>query len=242
MDKLDSNPNPKESYHPSILAAMKFARKKLNHYYSLTDLSAVYRIAMGKFKHFIYILNTHSMTVLHPALKLEYFCQHEWEEDWIDTALQLVQDEYTARYEKALPAEESPVATKPTPTNDFADFLDFSVATKVTHTSELDNFLRDPVEAVKDPLLWWYNKRLIYPNLSSMARDYLSIPPTSTAVERVFSQGRGLLQYTRNRLSPDTIRAYLCLGDWCRNGVVDISDLTAAIKEKKRKYIAIDED
>ncbi len=120
MDKLDSNPNPKESYHPSILAAMKFARKKLNHYYSLTDLSAVYRIAMGKFKHFIYILNTHSMTVLHPALKLEYFRQHEWEEDWIDTALQLVQDEYTARYEKALPAEESPVATKPTPTNDFA--------------------------------------------------------------------------------------------------------------------------
>lgn len=52
MDKLDTNANAqtKEPYHPSILAAMKFARKKLNHYYSLTDLSAVYRIAMGEFE------------------------------------------------------------------------------------------------------------------------------------------------------------------------------------------------
>jgi hypothetical protein len=51
MDKLEHNLNPhtKEAYHPSIQAAMKLARKKLNHYYSLTDLSEVYRIAMGKF-------------------------------------------------------------------------------------------------------------------------------------------------------------------------------------------------
>jgi len=178
--------------------------------------------------------------VLHPGLKLKYFQQNDWHKDWIAMALELVQDEYAAHYEQAAPAgEESPSTIGPTHANDFGNF---SVAARAVRESELDEFLRHPVEAVKDPLLWWYNKRLIYPNLSSMARDYLSIPPTSTAVERVFSQGRGLLQYTRNRLSPDTIRAYLCLGDWCRNGVVDISDLTAAIKEKKRKYIAIDED
>jgi hypothetical protein len=50
MDTLTNtlNPDTKEAYHPSILAAMKLARKKMDRYYSLTDDSAPYRIAMGK--------------------------------------------------------------------------------------------------------------------------------------------------------------------------------------------------
>jgi hypothetical protein len=50
MDKLDSNLNPrsKKQYHPSIGAAMRLAKKKLNRYYELTDLSSAYRIAMGR--------------------------------------------------------------------------------------------------------------------------------------------------------------------------------------------------
>ena len=104
--------------------------------------------------------------------------------------------------------------------------------------SELDEYLRHPVESIKDLLARWYNNRFIYPNLSRMALDYLSVPPTSTAVERVFSLGRGLLQYTRNRLSPASICAYLCLGDWCRNGLVSIDKLVAAVNDKKRKRAA----
>jgi hypothetical protein len=37
--------------------------------------------------------------VLHPGLKLEYFRQNGWEEDWIDIAEDLVYKEYAARYE-----------------------------------------------------------------------------------------------------------------------------------------------
>ena len=50
MDKLDNhlNPNMKKLYHPVIQAVMKLARKKINHYYSLTDLSSAYKIAMGE--------------------------------------------------------------------------------------------------------------------------------------------------------------------------------------------------
>jgi hypothetical protein len=49
MDRLHStlNPQTKKVYHPSIVVAMKLAQKKLNQYYSKTDLSSVYRIAMG---------------------------------------------------------------------------------------------------------------------------------------------------------------------------------------------------
>jgi hypothetical protein len=50
MDKLDNHLNPatNKPYDPAIQAAMKLARKKLNRYYSMTDLSSAYRIAMGK--------------------------------------------------------------------------------------------------------------------------------------------------------------------------------------------------
>ena len=49
MDKLDAGlqSNSKLNIHPAIKAAMKFAKAKLNRYYSLTDLSPCYRIAMG---------------------------------------------------------------------------------------------------------------------------------------------------------------------------------------------------
>jgi hypothetical protein len=49
MDRLHNTLNlqTKKEYHPSILIAMKLAQKKLDRYYSITDLSSVYRIAMG---------------------------------------------------------------------------------------------------------------------------------------------------------------------------------------------------
>jgi hypothetical protein len=50
MDRLDNHLNPamQKLYHPAIQAAMKLVRKKLNRYYSMTDVSLVYQIAMGK--------------------------------------------------------------------------------------------------------------------------------------------------------------------------------------------------
>jgi len=41
------NPHLKKPYHPAIKAAMKLAKAKMNRYYSITDRSAAYQIAMG---------------------------------------------------------------------------------------------------------------------------------------------------------------------------------------------------
>ncbi|KIM52767.1 hypothetical protein SCLCIDRAFT_140432 [Scleroderma citrinum Foug A] len=57
-------------FDPAIHAAIGLAKKTLNKYYSLTDSSKVYCIAM----------------ILHPCYKLEYFKQAKWNVDWIDTA------------------------------------------------------------------------------------------------------------------------------------------------------------
>jgi hypothetical protein len=49
MDILSNtlNPDADKPYHAAIIAAMTLAQKKMDRYYSLTDTSAVYRIAMG---------------------------------------------------------------------------------------------------------------------------------------------------------------------------------------------------
>ena len=126
--------------------------------------------------------------------------------------------------------------------------------------NELDEYLAVAVESVEDPLLWWWDNRHIYPILHRLALDYLSIPgeyrcpradatclnqvidhschlATSTAVERVFSQGRHLLPFTRNRLSAASTRALMCLGSWGRADLLHITDLVEAMgtRRKKRK-------
>ncbi|KIM54541.1 hypothetical protein SCLCIDRAFT_35225, partial [Scleroderma citrinum Foug A] len=65
----------------------------------------------------------------------------------------------------------------------------------------------------------------IYPRLARMAIDYLTIPATSVDVERLFSRGRVLLSHNRNRLSSQTTRALLCLGDWSCLGLVNSDDV-----------------
>ncbi|KAF5319133.1 hypothetical protein D9758_018622 [Tetrapyrgos nigripes] len=86
------------------------------------------------------------------------------------------------------------------------------------------------VEATKDVLGWWYEKRKKFPTLYRMALDYLTIPATSTDVERVFSRGRFLLPYVRNRLSADSTRALICLGQWSLMGLIHDEDVLAVAK------------
>ena len=66
---------------------------------------------------------------------------------------------------------------------------------------------------------------------------------TSTAVERVLSQGRQLLSFTQNRLRTSSIRAFLCLGLWGHNDLIFFKDVLAAVKAgSKRKREASDLD
>ena len=196
MDRLTEglDPQTKKCYHPGIVAALNLARRKMNRYYSLTDDSVVYRIAM----------------VLHPGMKLEYFRQHTWEADWIKQAETLLRDEYNLRYKnEAAATSQAPAAAADN--SSFFDFGNLSV-TAASRPCEVDEYLRSLVENVAELLVWWHNNRFVYPTLSRMALDYLCVPATLTAVESVFSQGRQILPFSRNRLSGTRIRAHLCLG------------------------------
>ena len=229
MDQITKglHPRTKKPFHCSIIAALTLAKNKMNRYYSLTDSSNTYRIAM----------------VLHPGMKLDYFRQAEWEAEWIEEAESLVREEYVSHYEnKDRPAQEEETDTSADTGTDFNDFSNLSVQS-AARRHEVDDYLHAPVEAVSEPLRWWTNNRFVYPYLHRMALDYLSIPATSTAVERVFSCGRHILPFTRNRLSASTIRAYLCLGSWCSKNLVGIPEIVSVIKGiDKRKFVEMDQD
>ncbi|TFY50417.1 hypothetical protein EVJ58_g11057, partial [Rhodofomes roseus] len=69
------------------------------------------------------------------------------------------------------------------------------------------------------------------PNLSRMAISYLTIPPTSVAVERLFSKGRIFISHLRNGLSAASIRALLCLNNWSVLGFIKDEDVMSVARE-----------
>ncbi|KIL55103.1 hypothetical protein M378DRAFT_91402 [Amanita muscaria Koide BX008] len=66
----------------AIWSALSIGKRTLNRYYSKTDYSETYRIAM----------------ILNPGYKLAYFRLAKWPEDWIKTAEALVRDNYNQKY------------------------------------------------------------------------------------------------------------------------------------------------
>ncbi|KAH9456555.1 hypothetical protein Pst134EB_012755 [Puccinia striiformis f. sp. tritici] len=65
-----------EKYPPALRNACRLGLKKTNKYYSLTDCSPLYRIAI----------------LLHPSLRDEYFKLANWEPNWIAEAIRLARN------------------------------------------------------------------------------------------------------------------------------------------------------
>ncbi|TDL14515.1 hypothetical protein BD410DRAFT_733965 [Rickenella mellea] len=71
-----------EALHPVVRAAMARGVEVLNRYYSKTDDSVMYRLAM----------------LLHPRYKTTYFTRQGWLTEWIDNAIALLREEYEKNY------------------------------------------------------------------------------------------------------------------------------------------------
>ena len=181
-DRLDDNSHD-EDLHPSIRQAVKLGKKILNKYYSKTDLSNAYRIAM----------------VMHPTHKLAYFKKAGWETAWIKTAEELVREEFQDHYAVPEDGDEdapanidasasskevpSPSSTQQllTTAQQSRNMFDNLISTKPTtsgddHDDEITTYLQTKTEHVDDPIAWWLGQRGAYPRLSRMALDYLVIP------------------------------------------------------------------
>ncbi|KDR68985.1 hypothetical protein GALMADRAFT_1352965 [Galerina marginata CBS 339.88] len=188
--------------HSAIRHALTLAKKALNRYYSLTDESEAYRMAM----------------VLHPQHQLDYFHRAGWMLEWIGTADTLVRDEFNQSYKnRALGGEDnndkngasSEKSGSENHTKESKNIFDNLLAYKHTSKSksvadELQLYLSTPTQNAAQPFLWWYEKRHAYPHLHRMALDYLSIPAQTT-------------------------RALPCLGSWSLAGLVRDEDGKAVV-------------
>ncbi|CAE7152603.1 unnamed protein product, partial [Rhizoctonia solani] len=78
--------------------------------------------------------------------------------------------------------------------------------TSVLH--EIQQYLAEPTTSMA-PLDWWNKHSSRFPRLAAMARDYLCIPGSSVAVERVLSTGCDVISLRRAALSAETIRTLM---------------------------------
>lgn len=89
---------------PTIIrASAAKGRAVLNRYYAKTDDSKMYRLCMSKLSGLpVLSSTTHHFVVLHPKFKMTYFHKENWQPDWIDTARQLLRDEWDKYYKPCI--------------------------------------------------------------------------------------------------------------------------------------------
>ena len=61
------------------------------------------------------------------------------------------------------------------------DLFDIPMGT-AGDVDELDVYLSQPVEKVRDVIQWWWDHCAVFPRLSVMALDFLSIPDKTCSV------------------------------------------------------------
>jgi hAT family C-terminal dimerisation region len=82
----------------------------------------------------------------------------------------MIAEEFTKYDKSAQPDEGAGPAEQ-----QFTDLFDIPMEA-VPAVSELEVYLLQPIEKVKDPIAWWWDHRVVFPKLSVMALDYLSAP------------------------------------------------------------------
>ena len=88
-----------------------------------------------------------------------------------------------------------------------------------TDESELKKYLTEPCVAFSlkfDVLDWWKSKEIEYPILHLIARDFLTIMPTSVSSERQFTLAGLTVTDIRNQLHSNTAQELMCLKSWQR--------------------------
>ncbi|EJD48352.1 hATC-domain-containing protein [Auricularia subglabra TFB-10046 SS5] len=192
-------------YSPALIAAARLGRLKLQKYKAILQHKKLYLFA----------------AVFNPAMRTAWFRhsdrQGEFSAAWINELVQQISEEFKEKYlpldtQNVPEAEESPMSVEallfgPSPVKSTS-------RRTVGPPSELERYLSQPIETTNDIIKWWWDRRKLYPHLHQMATDYCSVPATTVDVERLFSTGRILIDWLRNRLTGDSAHTLLCLKSW----------------------------
>jgi hypothetical protein len=203
----------KELYkeNPFIGPCINSGWERLEKYYNLTDRSPVYIAAM----------------VLCPAIKWGYF-QKNWERVQFAPAqakgLALWKAEYQPTAVVLLPVSNEELEEDDEELNTFTAWEKAHTATQIPDLQdEYEKYIAAPImTGIKDARKWWLEstQQLMYPNLSIMALDLLSIPAMSAEPECLFSGAKVTITDRRNKLGIQMIQAIESLKSWLGSRVL----------------------
>lgn len=83
----------------------------------------------------------------------------------------------------------------------------------VTSECEINCFLREHVSSKTDVMTWWKLSHTKYPNVAKLAKDYLSVMPSSVPAESVFSHAKFELD-GKEKMKDDLFQAKMELSAW----------------------------
>lgn len=78
---------------------------------------------------------------------------------------------------------------------------------------EVDKYLQEPIiNRLCNPLVWWNDRKFVYPLLYQIMKKHLCIVPTSVPCERIFSKAGQIITERRSRLLSSKIKQIVFLG------------------------------
>ena len=180
--------------HPVMGSMFNSGWAKMEKYYRMTDDTPVYVAAL----------------ILNPRYKWAYI-RKNWDPSWFPRAEQLMLslwETYKPQGEAVSNARVG-VATD----NKFLLFLEEQDDVDEEINDEYTHYCAQPIVKVKDARDWWLDgaQQRLYPNLSTLALDILSIPAMAAEPERLFSDTKMHVTDLRNRMSMPVIEALASL-------------------------------
>jgi hypothetical protein len=185
-------------------ANINAAWQKLDDYYTRTDDTPIYRVAV----------------FLHPLLKWRWF-ERYWKTKpaWRANAREVIA-ELWEQY-KPTTTNFNSVARPADDDDEWSYFDDTAV------TDQMTLYEQEPYPyqmSQKDsPIPYWISKRSIWPELAQMALDVYSTPPMSDEPERVFSDTGNLLSPKRRTMTGEGVEQMTSLRRWDRSGIITLS-------------------
>lgn len=81
---------------------------------------------------------------------------------------------------------------------------------------EVESYIKEkPIDREESPLVWWKQNQYKFPMISVVAKQFLSIPVTSTPAERVFSTAGLTVTRLRSSLTPEHVNMLVFLNKNC---------------------------
>ncbi|XP_078442919.1 uncharacterized protein LOC144712496 [Wolffia australiana] len=89
---------------------------------------------------------------------------------------------------------------------------------RVDPIEELDVYVTAPPAFGTEVLHWWkMTGQLSFPMLALVPKEFLVVQATSAACERLFSEGRRVINYMRSRLTAESVEVLMMLKSWYNN-------------------------